>query len=54
MDVSPPGSSVHEIFQARILKWVAIPYTGDLPEQPRDKTHISCISYIGRWIIYYH
>ena len=24
MDCSPPGSSVHGIFQARILKWVAI------------------------------
>ena len=25
MDYSPPGSSVHEILQARILDWVAIP-----------------------------
>ena len=24
---SPPGSSVHEIFQARILEWVAISYS---------------------------
>ena len=24
MDGSPPGSSVHEILQARILEWVAI------------------------------
>ena len=24
MDCSPPGFSVHEIFQARILEWVAI------------------------------
>ena len=23
MDCSPPGSSVHEILQARILEWVA-------------------------------
>ena len=29
MDCSPPGFSVHEIFQARILEWVAFP--GDLP-----------------------
>ena len=27
MDYSPPGSSVHGIFQARILEWVAIPYS---------------------------
>ena len=25
MDCSPPGSSVHRIFQVRILEWVAIP-----------------------------
>ena len=27
MDYSPPGSSVHGIFQARILEWVAISYS---------------------------
>ena len=27
MDCSPPGSSVHEIFQARKLKWVAISFS---------------------------
>ena len=26
-DCSPPGSSVHGIFQARILEWVAISYS---------------------------
>ena len=32
MDCSQPGSSVHGIFQARILEWVAISYSpGDLP-----------------------
>ena len=25
MDCSPPGSSVHGIFQARTLEWVAMP-----------------------------
>ena len=30
MDCSPPGSSVHEISQAGILEWVAIPFWGDL------------------------
>ena len=28
---SPPGSSVHGILQARILEWIAIPFSGDLP-----------------------
>ena len=31
-DCSPPGSSVHGISQARILEWVAIPFSGDLPD----------------------
>ena len=31
MDYSLPGSSVHGIFQARILEWVAISSSGDLP-----------------------
>ena len=32
MDCSQPGSSVHEIFQARILEQVAIPPSGNLPD----------------------
>ena len=32
LDCSPPGSSVHGIFQARILEWVACPPPGDLPD----------------------
>ena len=27
MDCSPPGSSVHGIFQARVLKWGAIAFS---------------------------
>ena len=41
MDCSPPGSSVHEIFQARILEWVAISFSRGSP-QPRDWTQVSC------------
>ena len=32
MDCSLLGSSVHGIFQARVLEWVAIPSAGDLPD----------------------
>ena len=32
MDGSPPGSSVHEILQARTLKWVTILFSRDLPD----------------------
>ena len=41
MDCSPPGSSVHEIFQARILEWVAISFSR-ASSRPRDRTHVSC------------
>ena len=31
MNCNPPGSSVHAILQARILEWVAIPFSRVLP-----------------------
>ena len=40
MDVSPPGSSVNENFQARILEWVAISSSRG-SSQPRDPTQVS-------------
>ena len=40
---SPPGPSVHGILQARILEWVAMPSSRG-SSQPRDRTHISCVS----------
>ena len=41
MDCSPPGSSVHGIFKARIPEWVSIPFSrGSSP--PRDWTQVSC------------
>ena len=36
MDRTPPGSSVHGISQAGILKWVSISSPGDLPNQRLD------------------
>ena len=43
LDYSPPGSSVHGIFQARILEWVAISSSrGSF--QSRDQTHIFLVS----------
>ena len=45
MDRNPPGSSVHGILQARILEWVAIPFSrGSF--QPRNQTWVSCIASI--------
>ena len=46
---SPSGSSVHEIFPARILEWVAKSSSRG-SSQPKDGTHISCI---GRQILYH-
>ena len=43
MDCSLPGSSVHEIFQARVLEWVAISFSRG-SSQPRDRTRVSRIA----------
>ena len=51
MDCSPPGSSVHGILEARILKWVAISFSRR-SSWPRDQTCISCVSCIGRQILH--
>ena len=51
IDCSLPGFSVHEILQARILGWVAISFSKG-SSAIRDGTHISCISYIGRLVLY--
>ena len=43
MDCSLPGFSVHGIFQARVLEWVAISFSrGSF--RPRDRTQVSCIA----------
>ena len=46
-----PGSSVHGILQTRTWEWFAISsFRGS--SQPEDQTCVSCISCIGRWILY--
>ena len=45
MGYSLPGSSIHGIFQARILEWVAISFSRR-SSQPWDRTWVSCI--VGR------
>ena len=49
MDCSLPGSSVHGIFQARVLEWVAICFSSG-SSQPRNQTWVSFI--VGR--CFYH
>ena len=49
MDCSLPGSSVHGILQARILEWIAIPFSrGIFPTQGWDQGLLHC-----RWILYH-
>ena len=47
MDCSLTGLSVHEVFQARILDWVAKP-SSRRSSQPRDQTQVSCTA--GRFV----
>ena len=51
MGCSLPGSSVHGILQARILEWVAISSSWG-SSQPRDGNRVSCVSCIGRRVLY--
>ena len=37
IDCNPPGFSVYGILQARILEWIAIPFSKGTP-QPRNQT----------------
>ena len=52
MDCSLPDSSDHGIPQARILEWVAMSSSRG-SSQPRDQTHVSYISGIGRRVLYH-
>ena len=44
--VVPSGSSLLEILQARILEWVAMPFSKE-SAQPRYQTQVSCVPCIG-------
>ena len=42
IDCSLPGPSVHGIFQAIVLEWMAISFSRG-SSQPRARTQVSCI-----------
>ena len=48
--VSPLGSYVHEIFQAKILEWFAILFSRG-SSQPRHVTSVFCFSCFSTWIL---
>ena len=41
MDCSLPGSSVHGIFQSRVLEWVAIAFSEMRLDKKKELTHIA-------------
>ena len=43
IDCRRPGTTVHRISEARILEWVAFPFSRG-PLQPRDQTWVSFIA----------
>ena len=51
VNCNPPGSSLHGIFQAKILDRVAVFFSRG-SSWPRDGTHVSWVSYVGRCILY--
>ena len=52
VDCTLPGSSVHRILQARILEWVAMPFSRG-SSWSRDQTCVSYIFCIVRWVLYH-
>ena len=54
MDCSLPGSSVHGIFQARVLEWVAIAFSGSYPYISINGAHPKCQCFddLGTFIRY--
>ena len=52
MDCSPPGFSVHGILQEKTLDWIARSFSRG-SSWPRDRTHVSYISCIGRQVLYH-
>ena len=52
IDCSLPGSSVHGIFQARILEWVPFPHPKDLPD-PGIELASPVSSALSRWVLYH-
>ena len=52
MGCNLPGSSVHGILQERILEWVSSSFPRRSSQL--DRTCVSYVSYIGRWILYHY
>ena len=53
LSCSLPGSSDHGILQAKIWEWVAMLSSRGHSSHPRDQTHVSCVSCVDRWLLYW-
>ena len=51
VDCRSPGSIVHEILQAKILEWIAMPSFGG-SSRPKDRTCVSYISCTGPRVLF--
>ena len=51
MDCSLPGPSVHGILQARMLEWVAISFSGDLPNPGIQSTSLKSPASSGEFFV---
>ena len=52
-DYNPLGSSIHGILQARILEWIAIPFSRDSFLTQGLNQHLLCLLGFGRQVLYY-
>ena len=50
LDCSPPGLSVHGIFQARILEWLPLPTSGDLPDPGIELASLVSPALVGEFL----
>ena len=50
MDWSPPGSSVHGIFQVRIPQWVALSFSRNLPQLGIEPVSSASLALAGRFL----
>ncbi len=48
MDCSPPGSSVHEVFQARVLEWGAIVFSAEVLENALILNHAQLLARVAQ------
>ena len=49
IDCSPPGSSIHGIFQARVLEWGAIAFSDEVPRTGEFTETESRLEVIKGW-----